>query len=151
MNFVKDKENDNEWKRELGLRQKEHRIVLRTLLVERSRFMAHLQSKRCQYPEAVAAMYEALDLPKWVWMVEVSWAELFGIGRRKRLERSCSTRVAWWMRRRRPGTSEELSAFIWRVFFGRTPTKMTISTPFRLIALPKCLRDDGRRFQHCST
>ncbi len=71
-------DNTSEWRSDLRDRQIDRRIVLRTLLVERQSFTDSVLSDECAYPAAVKDVYRQLKLPNWVWLVEVSAAELYG-------------------------------------------------------------------------
>jgi hypothetical protein len=71
-------ENTCPWKEDLIDRQLDGRVVLRTLLVGRDNFLRSIAADDCAYSLEVKQAYASLDMPEWLWLVEVTAAGFYG-------------------------------------------------------------------------
>lgn len=71
-------ENACVWKEDLIERQSDGKIVLRTLLVRRENFRESVARADCVYSPRVKEWYAAIDMPEWIWLVEVTAAGFYG-------------------------------------------------------------------------
>ncbi len=65
------------WKWELAERQRERRVLLRTLIVKGENLRESLTSAACTYSDDIKERYRKLEMPGWVWVVEVTAASFY--------------------------------------------------------------------------
>jgi hypothetical protein len=69
-------DNKSEWTAHIYARHDDGRFVLRTLLLSKGEMTSHIQATN--YAEETRGALLALQVPDWLWMVEVSAANMFG-------------------------------------------------------------------------